>query len=130
MKLNVACLVMLKAPQNKHLEKFSWNVSFLKSQPDYLALLASQGERHVVLLYSWRRQTSLQITMRFVGTVPNKALRSQTAGLLVPRISKSRMGDRAFRYLAPLLSNKLPVEVWGKNLFTFKITFEKQNYFE
>lgn len=101
MKLNVACLalsitrqatsclVMLKAPQNKHWEKFSWNVSFLKSQPDYLALLASQGERHVVLLYSWRRQTSLQITMRFVGTVPNKALRSQTAGLLVvPRISK------------------------------------------
>ena len=34
---------------------------------------------------------------------PNTALCSQTAGLLVvPRVSKSRMGGRAFSYQAPL----------------------------
>ena len=38
-----------------------------------------------------------------VGYFPNRALRSQTAGLLVvPRVSKSRMGGRAFSYQAPL----------------------------
>ena len=43
---------------------------------------------------------------------PNRALRSQTAGLLVvPRVSKSRMGGRAFSYQAPLLWNQLPVYV-------------------
>ena len=43
---------------------------------------------------------------------PNRALRSQSAGLLVvPRISKSRFGGRAFCYQAPLLWNQLPVWV-------------------
>ena len=38
-----------------------------------------------------------------VGYFPNSALRSQTAGLLVvSRVSKSRMGGRAFSYQAPL----------------------------
>ena len=38
-----------------------------------------------------------------VGYFPNRALRSQTTGLLVvPRVSKSRMGGRAFSYQAPL----------------------------
>ncbi|XP_072251173.1 uncharacterized protein [Leuresthes tenuis] len=54
---------------------------------------------------------------------PNRALRSQTAGLLVvPRVSKSRMGGRAFSYQAPLLWNKLPVNVReADTLSTFKI---------
>ncbi|XP_075329020.1 uncharacterized protein LOC142388045 [Odontesthes bonariensis] len=53
---------------------------------------------------------------------PNRALRSQTAGLLeVPRVSKSRMGGRAFSYQAPLLWNKLPVNVReADTLSTFK----------
>ena len=53
---------------------------------------------------------------------PNRALRSQNAGLLeVPRVSKSRMGARAFRYQAPLLWNQIPVWVRGADtLFTFK----------
>ncbi|XP_074496841.1 uncharacterized protein LOC141770891 [Sebastes fasciatus] len=44
---------------------------------------------------------------------PTRALRSQNAaGLLeVPRVSKSRMGARAFSYQAPLLWNQLPVPV-------------------
>ncbi|XP_075330633.1 uncharacterized protein LOC142388967, partial [Odontesthes bonariensis] len=53
---------------------------------------------------------------------PNRALRSQTAGLLeVPRVSKSRMGGRAFSYQAPQLWNKLPVNVReADTLSTFK----------
>ncbi|TWW78410.1 hypothetical protein D4764_11G0005310 [Takifugu flavidus] len=42
---------------------------------------------------------------------PNRPLRSQNAGLLVvPRVSRSRMGGRAFSYQAPLLWNRLPVQ--------------------
>ena len=54
---------------------------------------------------------------------PNRALHSQTAGLLVvPRVSKIRMGGRAFSYQAPLLWNKLPVNVQeADTLSTFKI---------
>ena len=44
----------------------------------------------------------------------SRSLRSQHAGLLViPRVSKSSMGGRAFSYQAPLLWNNLPVEVRG-----------------
>ncbi|TWW76568.1 RNA-directed DNA polymerase from mobile element jockey [Takifugu flavidus] len=43
---------------------------------------------------------------------PNRPLHSQNAGLLVvPRVSRSRMGARAFSYQAPLLLNQLPVQV-------------------
>ncbi|TWW62625.1 hypothetical protein D4764_04G0012720 [Takifugu flavidus] len=42
---------------------------------------------------------------------PNRPLCSQNAGLLVvPRVSKGRMGGRAFSYQAPLLWNQLPVQ--------------------
>lgn len=53
---------------------------------------------------------------------PNRALRSQNAGLLVvPRVSKSRLGARAFSYQAPLLWNQLPVSVReADTLSTFK----------
>ncbi|TWW76565.1 hypothetical protein D4764_13G0012270 [Takifugu flavidus] len=43
---------------------------------------------------------------------PNRSLHSQNADLLVvPRVSRSRMGGRAFSYQAPLLWNQLPVQV-------------------
>ncbi|RCU35148.1 hypothetical protein DVA81_17760 [Acinetobacter baumannii] len=43
---------------------------------------------------------------------PTRALHSQNAGLLVvPKVSKSRMGARAFSYQAPLLWNQLPIWV-------------------
>ncbi|TWW74365.1 R2 Retrovirus-related Pol polyprotein from type I retrotransposable element [Takifugu flavidus] len=43
--------------------------------------------------------------------LPNRPLRSQNAGLLVvSRVSRSRMGGRAFSYQAPLLWNQLPVQ--------------------
>ncbi|TWW55907.1 hypothetical protein D4764_09G0009570 [Takifugu flavidus] len=54
---------------------------------------------------------------------PNRPLRSQKAGLLVvPRVSRSRMGGRAFSYQAPLLWNQLPVQVReADSIATFKI---------
>ncbi|MDF4316827.1 reverse transcriptase family protein, partial [Vibrio parahaemolyticus] len=43
---------------------------------------------------------------------PTRTLRSENAGLLVvPKVSKSRSGARAFSYQAPLLWNHLPVTV-------------------
>lgn len=66
---------------------------------------------------------------------PNRPLRSQNAGLLVvPRVSRSRMGGRAFSYQAPLLWNQLPVQVReADSIATFKIRlktylFEKAYY--
>ncbi|XP_034041739.1 uncharacterized protein LOC117524118, partial [Thalassophryne amazonica] len=54
---------------------------------------------------------------------PNRALCSQTAGLLVvPRVCKSRMGGRAFSFQAPLLWNQLPIQIRETDtLSTFKI---------
>ena len=50
---------------------------------------------------------------------PTRALRSQNAELLVvPRVSKSRMGARAFSYQAPLLWNQLPIWVRGAETVT------------
>ncbi|XP_028454539.1 uncharacterized protein LOC114568999, partial [Perca flavescens] len=50
---------------------------------------------------------------------PTRALRSQNAGLLmVPRVSGSRLGARAFSYQAPVLWNQLPVGVRGADTVT------------
>ena len=47
-----------------------------------------------------------------VSYQPKRALRSQTAGLLVtPRVSKTTVGRRAFSYQAPVLWNQLPAHV-------------------
>ena len=53
---------------------------------------------------------------------PTRPLRSQDADLLVvPKISKSRLGARAFSYQAPLLWNNLPISVReADTLSTFK----------
>ena len=43
---------------------------------------------------------------------PNRALRSQNAGLLlVPKVYKSTVGGRPFSAQAPVLWNQLPVHV-------------------
>ena len=54
---------------------------------------------------------------------PNRVLRSQNAGLLVvPRISKSTVGGRAFSYQAPALWNQLPAHVReADTVSTFKV---------
>ncbi|XP_068609656.1 uncharacterized protein, partial [Brachionichthys hirsutus] len=52
------------------------------------------------------------LTEMIIPYCPTRTLRSQNAGLLVvPKISKSRQGGRAFSYQAPLLWNRLPVLV-------------------
>uniref|UniRef100_A0A3P9HQ40 Reverse transcriptase domain-containing protein n=1 Tax=Oryzias latipes TaxID=8090 RepID=A0A3P9HQ40_ORYLA len=54
---------------------------------------------------------------------PIKTLHSQNAGLLVvPRISKSTVGGRAFSHQAPVLWNKLPAHVReADSVSTFKV---------
>ena len=54
---------------------------------------------------------------------PMRTLRSQNAGLLVvPRISKSTVGGRAFSHQAPVLWNKLPAHVReADSVSTFKV---------
>lgn len=54
---------------------------------------------------------------------PNRPLRSLNAGLLVvPRVFKCRLGERAFSYQAPLLWNQLPLWVReADTLHTFKV---------
>lgn len=53
---------------------------------------------------------------------PSRALRSQNAGLLVvPSVSKSTVGGRAFSYQAPVLWNRLPLHVkQAPTVSTFK----------
>ena len=53
---------------------------------------------------------------------PTRVLRSQNSGLLViPKVSKSRVGTRAFSYQAPLLWNHLPLLVReADTICTFK----------
>uniref|UniRef100_A0A669DXW8 Reverse transcriptase domain-containing protein n=1 Tax=Oreochromis niloticus TaxID=8128 RepID=A0A669DXW8_ORENI len=57
---------------------------------------------------------------------PIRALRSRTVGLLVvPRVFKSRMGERAFSFQGPLLWNQLPVWIQETDtLSTFKIRLQ------
>ena len=48
--------------------------------------------------------------------LPTKTTSFQSAGLLViPRISKSTIGGRAFWYRAPLLCNNIPASIWEAN---------------
>ena len=55
--------------------------------------------------------------------VTNASQTAQTAGLLVvPRVSKRRLGGKAVSYQAPLLWNQLPVDVQeAETLSNFKI---------
>ena len=57
---------------------------------------------------------------------PTRALCSQHSGLLVvPKVSKSRVGARAFSYQAPLLWNHLPVSIReADTIYTFKSRLE------
>ena len=48
-----------------------------------------------------------------VTSHPSRAVDSQTAGsLVVPRVSKSRMGSRAFNFQSSVLWDQLQVSVW------------------
>ena len=52
----------------------------------------------------------MALLVKKVADPCTRALHSKNAGLLVvPRVSKSTMGARAFSYQAPLLWNQLPV---------------------
>ena len=67
-------------------------------------------------------QAPSYLTELIVPYHPARTLRSKDAGLLVvPRISRCRMGAKAFSYQAPLLWNRLPLSVRDADtLSTFK----------
>ena len=58
-----------------------------------------------------------------------RMLRSQDAGLLVPRISKQTVGGRAFSYRAPFLWNGLPTHVRDANSVSTLKSLLKTNLF-
>ena len=75
----------------------------------WLPLKSSSVQFKILLIRTYKAlddQAPSYIKDLIVQYFPNRALRSQTAGLLVvPRVSKSRMGGRAFSYQALLLWN-------------------------
>ncbi|XP_042349014.1 uncharacterized protein LOC121947898, partial [Plectropomus leopardus] len=74
----------------------------------------SRSEFKILLLTykALNGQAPSYLSQLIVPYQPSRSLRSENAGLLVvPKVSKSRIGTRAFSYHAPLLWNHLPVSV-------------------
>ena len=110
---NAAARVLMKTNKRDHISKVLASLHWLpfKFRIEFKVL---------VLTYKALNDRAPDLIVTYF---PNRALCPQTAGLLVvPRVSKSRMGGRAFSYQAPLLWNKLPVNVReADTLSTFKI---------
>ncbi|XP_070400467.1 uncharacterized protein, partial [Nothobranchius furzeri] len=113
---NAAARVLMRNKKRDHISPVLASLHWLpvKFRIDFKILLLT----HKAL----NNQGPSYISDLIVPYVPNRALRSQTAGLLVvPRISKLRMGGRSFSYQAPLLWNQLPALVReADTLSTFK----------
>ncbi|XP_038152993.1 uncharacterized protein LOC119791138, partial [Cyprinodon tularosa] len=113
---NAAARVLMKMKKRDHITHILVSLHWLpvKSRIEFKILLLTYK--------ALNGQAPSYIRDLIVPYVPNRALRSQAAGLLVvPRISKSRMGGRSFSYHAPLLWNQLPVLVReADTLSTFK----------
>ena len=113
---NAAARVLMKIKKRDHISPILASLHWLpvKSRIEFKILLLTYK--------ALNGQAPSYIRDLIVPYVPNRALRSQSAGLLVvPRISKSRMGGRSFSYQAPLLWNQLPVLVReADTLSTFK----------
>ena len=84
----------------------------------------SRKEFKILLLTfkSLNNMAPLYLKELIVPYQPTSTLRSQNSGLLVvPKVSKSRVGARAFSYQAPLLWNHLPLSVReADTICTFK----------
>ncbi|MEY6417160.1 hypothetical protein WJF81_24955, partial [Salmonella enterica subsp. enterica serovar Corvallis] len=100
---NVAARVLMKIKKRDHISPILASLHWLpvKSRIEFKILL---------LTYKALNDLAPSYIRDLIGPyVPNRALCSQTAGLLVvPRVSRSRMGGRSFSYQAPLLWNQLP----------------------
>uniref|UniRef100_A0A8C6KA24 Reverse transcriptase domain-containing protein n=1 Tax=Nothobranchius furzeri TaxID=105023 RepID=A0A8C6KA24_NOTFU len=113
---NAAARVLMRIKKRDHISPVLASLHWLpvKFRIDFKILLLTYK--------ALNNQAPSYISDLIVPYVPNRALRSQTAGLLVvPRISKIRMGGRSFSYQAPLLWNQLPALVReADTLSTFK----------
>uniref|UniRef100_A0A8C6L998 Reverse transcriptase domain-containing protein n=1 Tax=Nothobranchius furzeri TaxID=105023 RepID=A0A8C6L998_NOTFU len=113
---NAAARVLMRIKKRDHISPVLASLHWLpvKFRIDFKILLLTYK--------ALNNQAPSYISNLIVPYVPNRALRSQTAGLLVvPRISKIRMGGRSFSYQAPLLWNQLPALVReADTLSTFK----------
>ncbi|XP_070409963.1 uncharacterized protein [Nothobranchius furzeri] len=113
---NAAARVLMRIKKRDHISPVLASLHWLpvKFRIDFKILLLTYK--------ALNNQAPSYISDLIVPYVPNRALRSQTAGLLVvPRKSKIRMGGRSFSYQAPLLWNQLPALVReADTLSTFK----------
>lgn len=67
-------------------------------------------------------QTTSRLKELTVPYYQTRTLHSQSVGLLViPIVCKSRIGDRAFSYHAPLPWNHFPISVWEADMFKSRL---------
>uniref|UniRef100_A0A8C6LEU9 Reverse transcriptase domain-containing protein n=1 Tax=Nothobranchius furzeri TaxID=105023 RepID=A0A8C6LEU9_NOTFU len=93
---NAAARVLMRIKKRDHISPVLASLHWLpvKFRIDFKILLLTYK--------ALNNQAPSYISDLIAPYVPNRALRSQTAGLLVvPRISKIRMGGRSFSYQAP-----------------------------
>ena len=113
---NAAARVLTRTRKRDHISQILASLHWLpiKSRIEFKILLLTYK--------ALNGQAPSYLKELIVPYYPTRTLRSQTADLLVvPRVSKSRMGGRAFNYQAPLLWNHLPMSVRGADtLSTFK----------
>ncbi|TWW55952.1 putative RNA-directed DNA polymerase from transposon X-element [Takifugu flavidus] len=96
----------MKPEEREKLVKLQTCLKDIKSWMSSNFLLLNSGKTEV-----FRGLAPSYLEELVISYQPNRPLRSQNAGLLVvPRVSRSRMGGRAFSYQAPLLWNQLPVQ--------------------
>uniref|UniRef100_A0A8C6MFG0 Reverse transcriptase domain-containing protein n=1 Tax=Nothobranchius furzeri TaxID=105023 RepID=A0A8C6MFG0_NOTFU len=114
---NAAARVLMRIKKRDHISPVLASLHWLpvKFRIDFKILLLTYK--------ALNNQAPSYIIDLIVSYVPNRALHSQATGLLVvPRISKNRMGGRSFSYQAPLLWKQLPALAHeADTLSTFKI---------
>ena len=113
---NAAARVLTKTKKREHISPVLASLHWLpvKSRIEFKILLLT--------FKALNNMAPVYIEELLVPYQPTRALRSQNSGLLVvPKVSKSRVGARAFSYQAPLLWNHLPLSVReADTICTFK----------
>ncbi|XP_042341350.1 uncharacterized protein LOC121942262, partial [Plectropomus leopardus] len=103
---NAAARVLTRSKKRDHISPVLASLHWLpvKSRIEFKILLLTYK--------ALNGQAPSYLSQLIVPYQPSRSLRSENAGLLVvPKISKSRLGTRAFSYHAPLLWNHLPFSV-------------------
>ena len=113
---NAAARVLTRTKKREHITPVLASLHWLpvKSRIEFKILLLT--------FKALNNMAPLYLKELIVTYQPTRALRSQNSGLLVvPKVSKSRVGARAFIYQAPHLWNHLPLSVReADTICTFK----------